>query len=275
MRRASSSPEDRRIAAWARKTLGVTPRDTALYRQALRHSSAVPEDRVDLPNNERLEFLGDAILDAIVGDLLFNSYPDKEEGFLTRMRSKLVSRQQLNMLARKIGIERVMESNVEGGHETSVPGNALEAVIGALFLDKGFERTRRSVVSLITGEFALKELEQEDRDSKSRLLEWGQKNRRKVEFRVAEEAGRSSRGRIFLAEVLVDGRVRGRGKGTGKKKAEQEAADAAMRSIRSRAAQGRSRRGERPDGEKDRRPGSTRKPRQGKQGRSARRPPEE
>ncbi|MBK9196237.1 MAG: hypothetical protein IPO17_14930 [Flavobacteriales bacterium] len=87
-----ANPEERLIRAWSRSTLGLTPGDLALYRQALRHSSAVPEDRPDLPNNERLEFLGDAILDAIVGTLLFRTYPDKSEGFLTRMRSKLVSR---------------------------------------------------------------------------------------------------------------------------------------------------------------------------------------
>ncbi len=86
-----------------------------------------------------LEFLGDAILDAIIGDLLFSTYPEKGEGFLTRMRSKLVSRSQLNLLAKQIQIERVMESNVARSHESSVPGNALEALIGALFLDKGFD----------------------------------------------------------------------------------------------------------------------------------------
>lgn len=253
LRRASSSPEERRINAWARKVLGITPRDTALYRQALRHSSAVPEDRPDLPDNERLEFLGDAVLDAIVGDLLFGHYPDKGEGFLTRMRSKLVSRQQLNTLALKIQIERVMESNVERGQETSVPGNALEAVIGALFLDKGFERTRKAVVKLIVGQFELKELEKEDRDNKSRLLEWGQKNRRKVEFRVSEEQRRVGRGKVYHAEVLVDEKVRGLGHGNSKKKAEQEAADAAYRSLRSRGGRGRPRGGRRPKS-KDERP---------------------
>ena len=94
------------MRAWCRKTLGVTPGDLPLYRQALRHVSAVSEERPDLPDNERLEFLGDAVLDAIIGDLLFATYPDKGEGFLTRMRSKLVSRTQLNMLARRIEIER-------------------------------------------------------------------------------------------------------------------------------------------------------------------------
>jgi ribonuclease-3 len=110
--------------------LGITPGDLPLYRQALRHVSAVTDERPDLPDNERLEFLGDAVLDAIIGDLLFTTYPDKGEGFLTRMRSKLVSRTQLNMLARRIEIERVMESNVSRTNESSVPGNALEASIG-------------------------------------------------------------------------------------------------------------------------------------------------
>jgi len=213
--------------------LGITPGDLPLYRQALRHVSAVADDRPDLPDNERLEFLGDAILDAIIGDLLFTTYPDKGEGFLTRMRSKLVSRTQLNILAKRVAIERVMESNVARGHESSVPGNALEALIGALFLDKGFERTRKVVVRLIQEHFELKEIEKEDRDGKSRLLEWGQKRRKKVEFVIREEGG-SGRGKTYVAEVRINGEVRGTGRGASKKVAEQDAAQSAFQGMRSR-----------------------------------------
>lgn len=168
--------------------LGHHPGDLALYRTALRHVSAVPDDRPDLPDNERLEFLGDAVLDAIIGNLLFNRYPDQGEGFLTRMRSKLVSRTQLNALAKRIGIERVIETTVARAHESSVPGNALEALIGAIFLDKGFERTRKVVVGLITQHFDLNEIEKEDRDGKSRLLEWGQKRRKRSSSSFARAA---------------------------------------------------------------------------------------
>lgn len=227
------NPEERRIRAWCRQRLGLTPGDLGLYRQALRHSSAVPEDRPELPNNERLEFLGDAVLDAIVGQFLFTRYPEQGEGFLTRMRSKLVSRHQLNLLARQVEIEKVVESNVGRGHETSVPGNALEALIGAMFLDKGFERTNKVVLALIQGNFDLKTVEQEDRDNKSRLLEWGQKRKRKVEFRISEEPNRKGRGKVYIAEACIDGTVRGTGRGHSKKKAEQDAADSAYRSIRS------------------------------------------
>ena len=226
-------PEERRVRAWCRSQLGTTPGDLPLYRQALRHVSAVTEDRPDLPDNERLEFLGDAVLDAIIGDLLFSTYPDRGEGFLTRMRSKLVSRSQLNLLAKRIEIEKVMESNVIRAHESSVPGNAMEAVIGALFLDKGFERTRKVVVGLLRAHFDLQEIEKEDRDGKSRLLEWGQKRRKKVEFVITEEGG-NGRGRSYVAEVRIDGHVRGTGKGASKKVAEQDAAQSAFRSMRSR-----------------------------------------
>jgi ribonuclease III len=226
------NPEERKIRAWCRQKLGITPGDLALYRQALRHSSAVPEDRPDLPNNERLEFLGDAILDAVVGQFLFNKYPEQGEGFLTRMRSKLVSRHQLNILARHVEIEKVVESNIGRSHETSVPGNALEALIGAIFLDKGFDKTNKAVLALIQGNFDLKTVEQEDRDSKSRLLEWGQKKKRRVEFRISEESNKAGRGKIYIAEACVDGHVRGTGKGHSKKKAEQDAATAAYKSIR-------------------------------------------
>ena len=227
------SVEERRVRAWCRTTIGITPGDLPLYRQALRHVSAVSEDRPDLPDNERLEFLGDAVLDAIIGGLLFETYPEKGEGFLTRMRSKLVSRTQLNTLARLIQIERVMESNVARSHESSVPGNALEALIGAIFLDKGFERTRRTVVKLIHTHFDLKELQKEDRDGKSRLLEWGQKRRKRVEFVIKEEGGRG-RGKVYRAEVHINGEVRGTGQGVSKKTAEQEAAQSAFGSMRSR-----------------------------------------
>jgi ribonuclease III len=232
------NPEERRVRAWCRQTLRLTPGDLPLYRQALRHSSAVPEDRPDLPDNERLEFLGDAILDAIIGDLLFTTYPDKGEGFLTRMRSKLVSRMQLNGLARKLGIERVMESNIARGHESSVPGNALEALIGALFLDKGFERTRKVVVKLLRDHIDLAELAKEDKDGKSRLLEWGQKRRKRVEFVVREEGG--GRARHYVAEVIINGDVRGTGRGVSKKVAEQDAAQSAFRTMRSRRPHPRS-----------------------------------
>lgn len=190
------------------------------------------EDRPDLQDNERLEFLGDAVLDTIVGQFLYHHYPDQGEGFLTRMRSKLVSRHQLSILAKHVEIERVMELNIGRGQDTSVPGNAMEALFGALYLDKGFDRTKATVIKLITAHFDLKAVEQEDRDSKSRLLEWGQKQHRKVEFVLSEQHERGGRGRQFTAEVQVDGKTCGTGKGHSKKKAEQEAARDASRKLR-------------------------------------------
>lgn len=230
------NPEERLVRAWCRKTLGITPGDLPLYREALRHVSAIPDDRDDLPDNERLEFLGDSILDAIIGDHLFAQYPDKDEGFLTRLRSKLVSRTQLNMLAKHIDIERVIESNIAKGSESSVPGNAVEALIGALFLDKGFDRTRKVVVGLLTKHFNLKEIEKEDRDGKSRLLEWGQKRRKRIDFVINEESGQG-RGKTYVCEVRINGTVKGTGKGASKKVAEQDAAQSAFRSMRSRRPQ--------------------------------------
>jgi ribonuclease-3 len=255
-----TTAEERRIRAWSRKTFGVTPRNLPLWRQALRHSSANTEEGPELPNNERLEFLGDAVLDAVIGELLFTRYPDQGEGFLTRMRSMLVSRHQLNILARKVEIERVMESNLGRHQETSVPGNALEAVFGALFLDKGFEKSRKAIVRLLDQHFDLKSIEQEDRDSKSRLLEWGQKKRRKVEFQVSEEHGRGGRGKTYLCEVKVDGDVRGTGRGQSKKKAEQEAAQAAFRAMRHREGGHHHREGGKGDGARRERPREGKRP---------------
>lgn len=229
--RKPASPEERRIRAWCRETLGITPRNLPLYRQALRHRSAISEDRPDLDDNERLEFLGDAVLDAIVGEFLYHKYPDKGEGFLTRMRSKLVSRHQLSILAKQVGIQRVMEVNIDGNQDTAVPGNAMEALFGALLMDKGFDRTKAAVIKLITTHFDLKVVEEEDRDSKSRLLEWGQKQHRKVEFVISEDGQNNGRNGRFSAEARVDGKVRGTGKGHSKKKAEQEAARDAARKM--------------------------------------------
>ncbi len=232
------SPEDRRIRAWCRKTLGVTPRNLSLYRQALRHRSAISENRPDLADNERLEFLGDAVLDTVIGQFLYHEYPDKGEGFLTRMRSKLVSRHQLSILAKHVEIERVMEVNIGRGQDTSVPGNAMEALFGAMYLDLGFDRSKATVIKLVTKHFDLKAVEREDRDSKSRLLEWGQKQRHRVEFDVTEEHERGGRGKQFLAVVQVDGKPCGSGKGHSKKKAEQEAARDAARKLKLASQEG-------------------------------------
>ena len=252
----AANPEERRIRAWCRKTLGITPGNIAIYQQALRHSSAVPDDKPDTPNNERLEFLGDAVLDAVVGQFLFTKYPDQGEGFLTRMRSKLVSRHQLNILAKHVEIERVVDSNIGRSQETSVPGNALEALIGALFIDKGFEKTNTAVLKLITKHFDLKTVEHEDRDNKSRLLEWGQKKKKKVEFHITEENARHGRGKFYIAEVRVDGVARGTGKGNSKKKAEQDAANAAFRSLRPHSGRGEKAHGDREErGDRSRRGG--------------------
>ena len=224
------------MRAWCRKTLGITPGKIELYREAFRHVSSIPDDRSDLTNNERLEFLGDSILDAIIGHLVFTEYADKDEGFLTRLRSKLVSRTQLNLLAKHMDIDRVIKSNVAKDSASSVPGNALEALIGAMFLDKGFDRTRKVVVGLLTEHFDLKEIEKEDRDGKSRLLEWGQKRRKRIDFVIHEETAQG-RGKIYVCEVRINGEMKGTGRGISKKVAEQDAAQSAFRSMRSRRPQ--------------------------------------
>ncbi|MBX2981105.1 MAG: ribonuclease III [Flavobacteriales bacterium] len=272
----ANTPEDRRIRAWCRKTLGVTPKNLPLYRQALRHRSAVSEERPDLQDNERLEFLGDSVLDIIVGQYLYHQYPDKGEGFLTRMRSKLVSRHQLSILAKYVEIERVMELNIGRGMDTSVPGNAMEALFGALYLDKGFDRTKATVIKLITTHFDLKAVEAEDRDSKSRLLEWGQKQHKKVEFVLSEERDRSGRGKQYTAEVLVEGKACGSGKGHSKKKAEQEAARDAARTLRlprNGTTEGSGERSQRGTGQRARQRSPQRRGRGGRQGSSSGKPP--
>ncbi|NJK87062.1 MAG: hypothetical protein HC906_14895 [Bacteroidales bacterium] len=139
-------------------------------------------------NNERLEYLGDAILDSIVAEYLFNKYPDKDEGFLTQMRSKIVNRENLNHIAIKLGIPNIIKSKINCENHKSIYGDALEALIGALYLDKGFKKTRKIVLErIIRNHINMAKLQETEHDFKSRIIEWGQKNKKDISFANYEE----------------------------------------------------------------------------------------
>jgi ribonuclease-3 len=184
-------------------------------------------------SNERLEFLGDAVLASVVATILYKQYPDEGEGFLTRFRSRLVQRQTLNQLAQDIELYQVVRMRVSGNRETSVNGNALEAVLGAVYLDQGYRAAERVIIKLFARHVDLEKLSKTDNDQKSRLLEWCQKRKKQIKFNVEEEQS-DGNARSFKAEVFVDGKLRGYGHGRSKKRAEQEASKHALRKLRRR-----------------------------------------
>ncbi|MCX7987340.1 MAG: ribonuclease III [Bacteroidales bacterium] len=212
--------------------LGYIPQNWKLYETAFVHRSASQTDKGgSIINNERLEFLGDAVLDAIVAEYLFAHYPKMDEGFLSKMRSKIVKRNQLNVLAFELGLDQLIVStsfHVNGGKY--VCGNALEALIGAMYLDRGYNKTRSFVVEKILNKYIdLRELEKTETDYKSRIIEWAQKQHNSISFDCREiQPTIDPTHPVFVAEVFIDGQLAGKGEGYSKKEAEQHAAEMAF-----------------------------------------------
>lgn len=174
-------------------------------------------------NYERLEFLGDAVLGAIVAELLYKFFPNKDEGFLTRVRSKVVSRESLNELAINIGLDKAVVAKSDISRNKHIYGDVFEAFIGAMFLDQGFNNTKRFIEKFIFPNFFnIKDLVSVDTNYKSRLIEWGQKNKMEIHFNT-EESQRHRRNR-FCCIVYLSEEEKGRGEGSSKKEAEQNAA---------------------------------------------------
>lgn len=214
--------------------LGFLPGNLKLYEIAFIHKSASVINKTgQLVNNERLEYLGDAILDAIIADYLYSRFPHKNEGFMTQLRSKIVKRKQLNRLADKIGIPTLLVSNTNSDQpKQNLLGNAFEALIGAIYLDKGYRRTSRFLVSKIMNKHLdLERISENESDFKSRLIEWAQKNRCEIQFDSHEEEKGAAEEIVFVSRVLLSDRELGRGKGLSKKDAEQKAARWALESI--------------------------------------------
>lgn len=217
--------------------MGFTPRNADLYKQAFRHHSAstrydVKEGRI---SNERLEYLGDAVLSSIIAEVLFSTYPTKGEGFLTELRAKIVSRENLCELARKIGIEDYLEydKSIRGNRQIirAISGNAFEALIGAIYLDKGYDFTKKFISKrIITPHIDIHHLADKEINFKSKLIEWCQKNRKTIAFEALEER-KQGKQKSYLVSVVIDGEEFGRGEDFSKKKAEQIAASKACEVI--------------------------------------------
>ncbi len=205
---------------------GFYPGNIFLYKLALRHKSQAEELLNGIRvSNERLEFLGDTVLSTVVADYLFRMFPYKDEGFLTEMRSKIVSRAQLNNLALRLGLDRlIIHTQEKSSVFRSIKGDAFEAIIGAMYLDKGYRFTRKVLINrIIKNNFDLNELINTDMNYKSRLIEWVQKEKKTFEFNVIQEVG-SGYNKQYIVEVTVDQEVAGSGRDFSIKGAEQNAA---------------------------------------------------
>lgn len=222
--------KDQDFATRLKNTLGISTNNLSLYKMALSHRS-VSEDSTT--NNERLEYLGDAILGAIVADYLFKRYPYKGEGFLTEMRSKMVNRQHLNDIAVKIGLKHLTQFNKQDNmlRNSQIFGNTLEAVVGAVYLDKGYAKTQKWVLKyLVNTHMFVDSLEGIDINLKNKLIGWATKNGKELNFAVSDEKKEGTR-KLFTIDVVIDNEIISTGKAFNKKDASQVAAQDAIEKL--------------------------------------------
>ncbi|HJS55713.1 MAG TPA: ribonuclease III [Chitinophagaceae bacterium] len=210
-----------------KNVLGFSPNNLSLYKTALTHRSV--RENAD-ENNERLEYLGDAVLSALIADYLFMRYPYREEGFLTEMRSKMVNRQQLNEIAMRMGLKKITLYNKSDGSlkVSQIFGNTLEALVGAIYLDRGYKKTARWVTErIILPHMFIDDLELLEINHKNKLYGWANKNGKILEFETVEEKVENGR-RLFTIAAVVDGSKIAEGKAFNKKDASQIAAQMAV-----------------------------------------------
>jgi ribonuclease-3 len=220
-------PDNREFRTRLKEILGFSPGKLRLYEIAFIHRSAtfiLPDGKK--VNNERLEYLGDAVLDAILSDYLFEKFPDASEGFMTKIRSRIVNREVLNQLAISMGINKILVSNVNSAHPTrNLYGDALEALIGSIFLDIGFKKTKKLFIKKVFNKYLdLEEIISTDTDYKSMVFEWVQKHKNSLIFTFNEEYDPDLKKSVFTSSLLINKEEFGRGQGSSKKEAEQEAA---------------------------------------------------
>jgi ribonuclease-3 len=225
--RRSSSQEKLFIGAIAR-IIGKKPININLFYLATQHSSVAKSNPEGFrESNERLEYLGDAILGAVIAEFLFKKYPYKDEGFLTDIRARMVNRETLNNLARKIGVADIVEYHQSGRSIVgfkSLYGDTLEALIGAVYLDRGYGFSRRFILrKLIEPHLDIDDIVKNNPNYKSKIIEWAHRENKEVKFEILEVKG-SKHNREFIAQVMVDNKPLGKGNGFSKKKAEQDAA---------------------------------------------------
>lgn len=223
--------DEKELVKRLKNILGYTPTNLSVYTLAFANSKAngeIDERFNALHSNERLEFLGDAVLGSIVAEYLFNKYPNKDEGFLTKMRSKVVNRKMLNKIGAELGLDAFLEVNDANKMSKSTLGNALEAFIGAIYLDVGYYDTRDFVVNrIVRSQVDIERLETYDDNYKSQLLEWCQKNRRSVAYNVVSKTKKDNRD-YFKVVVKINDVEAAVAEDFSKKSAEQKASKAAL-----------------------------------------------
>lgn len=225
--------EDRHLALRLFTILGILPRKLSLYKLAFLHKSNGGQNDHDIfiDNNERLEYLGDAILGSIVAEYLYTKYPTASEGFLTQMRSKIVMRKSLNRIADNMGLDILLNKYNNTRISNSMLGNALEALVGAIYLDRGYKRTKEIVIRRILRSYMdIHELEQKNHNFKSLLLEHCQKNGNEVSYELKKKYKLDKRDRFKIA-VVVDGKEMADADDFNKKSAEQAASAEAMKAM--------------------------------------------
>ncbi|MBN1340914.1 MAG: ribonuclease III [Bacteroidales bacterium] len=216
-------------------SFGFYPGNINLYKLAFCHKSA-SQNQVKgfLLNNERLEFLGDAVLGLVVGDYLFKRYPIKDEGFLTEIRSRIVNHSQLNRLAVKLGLDRYIQSEINGSATKYLFGNTFEALIGAIYLDIGFTKARKLIIErILDTHLDLEKVISEDANFKSKIIEWSQREKANLEYRLSGE-NENHGGKYFEVELLIDREVISRGQDSTIKGAEQLASARALEFLKNR-----------------------------------------
>ncbi len=232
----TGSSQDKQFAKAVRHIVGRSPANLALYRLATQHVSVAKKNQQGVrESNERLEYLGDAVLSMVVAEYLFKKFPFKDEGFLTDIRSRIVNRESLNQVARKIGVSEIVqfsEGSKKAGRSRlshkSIGGNTLEALVGAVYLDKGYRAARRFILKkMLIPHFDLLSIVENDTNYKSKVIEWAQKHNRDVRYEVVETRG-GKQYKEFVTQLLVDNQPVSTGSGYSKKKAEQRASEKAL-----------------------------------------------
>ncbi|MCR4995382.1 MAG: ribonuclease III [Bacteroidales bacterium] len=226
--------KDRELCASIQAILGFYPHRTGYYKLALQHKSTSRHGKRSVDeNNERLEFLGDAVLESIVSDILYHHFTQHREGFLTNTRSKMVQRETLNRLSRDIGLDRLIHSNSHSNaHNNNMGGNAFEALMGAIYLDRGYDACMYFMKERILGRHInLDSMAAKEVNFKSKLIEWAQKNRILVEFKLIEEVVDPHAAPVFLTRILLEGLDGETGKGYSKKESHQQAAKATLKLL--------------------------------------------
>jgi len=228
------SSDRKEFYLFLKELIGFYPQNLKLYDLAFKHKSAsILDSQGNYVNNERLEFLGDAVLGSIIADFLYNRFPQEDEGFLTKTRSKLVNRAFLTNLTLKMGLDVFIDSKTASNIKKShILGDVLEALIGAIYLDKDYKTTKFFVIKKILSFVDLNEVEQSDSNYKSQLIEWSQKNKKEIDFETVEESKENSKHPIFRAVVKINNKQLGKGTGTSKKEAHQNAAKEAFEKLK-------------------------------------------